>query len=71
MRLTFLALALALSTTSPALADWKTIQSKADLQKIVVGKSWVNPKNKSWFRLRRNGKLAGAAGKDELAGAWA
>lgn len=71
MRLALAFLALALTAAAPASADWKTITTKAELQKSVVGKSWINAKNKAWFKLRRNGKLAGAAGGDELTGAWA
>jgi hypothetical protein len=60
-----------ISFSQPALADWQTISKQSDLQKAVVGKSWVNPKNGAWFRLRRNGKLAGGVDDKELAGAWA
>jgi len=71
MRFTAILTGMLLLFSQPALADWQTISKKSDLQKAVVGKSWVNPKNGAWFRLRRNGKLAGGVGKKELAGAWA
>jgi len=71
MRFTAFLTGLLISFSQPASADWQTISKKSDLQKAVVGKSWVNPQNGAWFRLRRNGKLAGGAGDKELAGAWA
>ncbi|MEM6593816.1 MAG: hypothetical protein AAF672_03430, partial [Pseudomonadota bacterium] len=71
MRFLTVVLALTLSTATPAFAEWKTLTTKAELQKLIVGNSWVNPRNEAWFRLRRNGKLDGASGQDKLAGAWA
>ncbi len=70
MRFTTVLLALALTTATPADAQWKTITTKAELKSKVVGRSFVEPKSKAWFRLRRNGKLAGGVGKDKLTGVW-
>ena len=69
MRFFLLLLAITLTTT-PALAGWKTIKSEAELQEKVVGRSFIDPESKAWFRLRKNGKLVGAARKQKLTGAW-
>ena len=71
MRFASTLIMLALIAATPASADWTRLSTKADLQKTVVGKGWINPRNKAWFRLNKNGKLSGAAGKAELTGAWA
>jgi hypothetical protein len=70
MRLPSTCLALCLLIAAPAHAGWQTIKSEADLSKLIVGKSWVNPKHEGWFRLRQNGKLTGGFDGKKLSGAW-
>ena len=69
MRILPLILAAAVAA-SPAFAGWSTITSEAQLKKLVVGKSYLDPKSGAWFKLRRNGKLTGAARKEKLTGVW-
>lgn len=69
MRLPLL-IAVSLMLSTPAHAAWKTISSEKELNAKVVGKSFIDPASKGWFRLKKNGSLTGGFEGKKLTGNW-